>query len=321
MLNRIHSIDTFRAAIIFLMLFLNGLESITGIPGWLKSTPENVDALGLSDTVLPLLLFTLGLSIPFKMSKWNTKTSSAMIDRIVWPSLLLIVFGFYEANAKDYNTVTAMLSKPVWNLMLTLSFILVTLDYRNRSVRLQMWPRGLGFILLGLLSVIYRSHLPDQPWLHMAGWGILGLIGWSYLICALLYVYTGGILWIQAGSWLFFLLFNLDYHYGWLDFLKSLQPYFWLAGDGAMQAFTMAGIFVSVLHMRLTASKEMSLLWVALGLMALIFLNLAFIVREFSGGISTARYTPAWALICTAINLTGYVLFTILADFKRKKLF
>jgi biotin transporter BioY len=81
-----------------------------------------------------------------------------------------------------------------------------------------------------------------------------------------------------------------------LNFLSGIQKYMWIAGNGAMQAFTMAGVFVSVLYMRLNQNKEIKMLWVAMLLMAVILFNLGFIVRYFSGGISKARDTPSWVL-------------------------
>jgi hypothetical protein len=146
----------------------------------------------------------------------------------------------------------------------------------------------------------------------------LGLIGWSYLVCALIYYYSKGRLWIQAAAWIFFMFFNIDFHFGMLHFLDGIRNYVWLSGNGAMQAFTMAGVFTSVLYMRLAESKELKLLWIGLFLMAVILFNLGFIVRYFSGGISKARDTPSWVLICTGISLIAYAFFIFLVDFKKK---
>ena len=114
------------------------------------------------------------------------------------------------------------------------------------------------------MSILYKTNDPGHTWLHFTWWGILGLIGWSYLVCALIYYYSGGYLWIQATAWIFFMFFNIDFHFGFLDFLSGLQKYVWIAGNGAMQAFTMAGVFVSVLYMRLKVNDELKLLWAAL---------------------------------------------------------
>ncbi|MBL4675872.1 MAG: hypothetical protein JKY70_06670 [Mucilaginibacter sp.] len=53
-------------------------------------------------------------------------------------------------------------------------------------------------------------------------------------------------------------------------------------------------------------------------MMAIILFNLGFIVRYFSGGISKARDTPSWVLICTGISLVVYAIFIYLVDFRQK---
>jgi biotin transporter BioY len=108
---------------------------------------------------------------------------------------------------------------------------------------------------------------------------------------------------------MFFMFFNLDVHFGFLNFLDKLQGYIWIAGNGAMQSFTMAGVFVSVLYMRLKANNEMKMLWAAMILIAIIMFNLGFIVRYFSGGISKERDTPSWVLICTGYKPRSVCLF------------
>lgn len=70
--------------------------------------------------------------------------------------------------------------------------------------------------------------------------------------------------------------------------------------------------------MRLKQNNEVKMLWWAMLLMAVILFNLGFIVRYFSGGISKARDTPSWVLICTGISLVVYAGFAFLVDFKNK---
>jgi len=48
--QRLHSIDVFRAVVMFLMIFVNDLEGVPGVPQWLKHAGDRVDGLGLADT-------------------------------------------------------------------------------------------------------------------------------------------------------------------------------------------------------------------------------------------------------------------------------
>jgi predicted acyltransferase len=315
---RVRSIDAFRAVTMFLMIFVNDLEGVPNVPVWLKHAGENVDGLGLADVIFPAFLFIVGLSIPFAFQ--NRQSSGGRVPyRIITRSLALILIGFFHANMETYDDLNTLLPKPVWESLLTFSFFFIFLDYRQTTRFRRYMFQGFGIVLLLAMSLLYKSNDPaHSAWLHFSWWGILGLIGWSYMMCALIYHYSKGLLWIQAAAWIIFILINLDFHFGWLTFLMQWKSYFWLAGNGAMQAFTMAGIVVSVMYMRLMQNKELNLLWPGIILLAVILGNLGFIVRYVSGGISKAHDTPSWVLICTSISLVAYMAFLFLVDMKSK---
>ncbi|MFD0750925.1 heparan-alpha-glucosaminide N-acetyltransferase domain-containing protein [Mucilaginibacter calamicampi] len=318
-LHRVRSIDAFRAVTMFLMIFVNDIDGMPNTPQWIQHAKESADALGLADTIFPAFLFIVGLSIPFAFQNRLRQGNYRIPWRIVTRSAAMIFIGVFFTNVETYNEEAALLPRPVWESMGTLSIFLIFLDYDHTKAAWRRYTlRGLGILLLIVLSWSYKSTDPAHPWLHFTWWGILGLIGWAYLVCALIYYYSGGQLWIQAAAWLFFMFFNIDFHFGWFEFLTPLQNYVWIAGNGAMQAFTMAGVFVAVLYMRLAERNELKLLWIGMLLMSVILFNLGFIVRFVSGGISKIRDTPAWVLICTAISLVVYALFIFIVDFKKK---
>ncbi|WP_109609281.1 DUF5009 domain-containing protein [Mucilaginibacter oryzae] len=319
-LSRIRSIDAFRAVTMFLMIFVNDLDGIPNTPTWLKHAGQNVDALGLADTIFPAFLFIVGLSIPFAFqNRLKQGDNFKLLSRVVSRSFSLIFIGFFHANMETYNEAATLLPKPVWESLVTFSFFFIFLDYGKNTPPLRKYLlQGFGIALLALMAALYKTSDPGHTWLHFTWWGILGLIGWAYMVCALIYYYSDGHLWIQLAAWMFFMFFNLDVHFGFLDFIDKLKGYIWIAGNGAMQSFTMAGVFVSVLYMRLKANNEMKMLWVAMILIAIILFNLGFIVRYFSGGISKERDTPSWVLICTGISLVVYAFFIYLVDVKNK---
>ncbi|UEG53009.1 DUF5009 domain-containing protein [Mucilaginibacter daejeonensis] len=316
--TRVRSIDAFRAVTMFLMIFVNDLEGMPNVPKWLMHAGDDVDGLGLADVIFPAFLFIVGLSIPFAFQ--NRVNSGGKVPwRIITRSLALILIGFFHANMETYDEVYTLLPKPVWQSLLTISFFLLFLDYRHVTMLKRYALQGLGVVLLVGMSVMYRSNDPAHAtWLHFSWWGILGLIGWSYMFCALIYYFSKGVLWIQAAAWIFFLLINLDFHFGWLTFIMKYNSHIWLAGNGAMQAFTMAGIVTSAMYMRLMKSGELKLLWPGIILLAIILGNMGFIVRYVSGGISKAHDTPSWVFICTAISLVVYMFFLYVVDIKQK---
>ncbi|EHQ26772.1 DUF5009 domain-containing protein [Mucilaginibacter paludis] len=320
-INRVHSIDIFRAVTMFLMIFVNDIDGVPGVPEWIKHAGERTDGLGLADIVFPAFLFIVGLSIPHaiqsRISRGDSKTKIAAY--IVMRALALIFIGFIHANMETYSD-TAVIAQPWWEIQITLSFFLIWIDYPKHTPRLLSYSlRGAGFILLIVMCALYKGGTAEAPtWLHFTWWGILGLIGWAYLMCALIYLYSDGELYVLVAAWIFFLLFNLDFHFGWLNFLNGTQNYIGLAGNGAMQAFTASGLVISVLYNRFTHNRQPKLIWVALFLLSIILFNMGFIVRFFSGGISKANDTPSWVMICTAINIIAYGAFMFLMDMKGK---
>ncbi|MFA6087159.1 DUF5009 domain-containing protein [Mucilaginibacter sp.] len=319
LINRIRSIDAFRAVTMFLMIFVNDLDGVPNTPQWLKHAAVTADALGLADTIFPAFLFIVGLSIPYAFERRLKKEDAKIPMRIITRSFALVFIGFFHANMETYDDANTLLPKPVWDSLATFSFFFIFLDYSKWTSLIGRYLlQGFGVVLLIAMCILYKSSDPGHPWLHLTWWGILGLIGWAYLLCAFIYYYSNGVLWVQAAAWLFFMFFNIDFHFGMLNFLSGIQKYVWIAGNGAMQAFTMAGVFVSALYIRLRQNNELKMLWVAMILMAIILFNLGFIVRYFSGGISKARDTPSWVLICTGISLVIYAAFVFVVDTKQK---
>jgi predicted acyltransferase len=319
LISRIRSIDAFRAVTMFLMIFVNDLDGVPNTPEWLKHAGITEDALGLADTIFPAFLFIVGLSIPYAFENRIKRDDRKIPMRIISRSFALVFIGFFHANMETYNEAATILPQPVWESLATFSFFFIFLDYSKWTSLIGRYLlQGFGILLLIACCAVYKSTDPAHPWLHLTWWGILGLIGWAYLVCSFIYYYSNGVLWVQAAAWLFFMFFNIDFHFGMLNFLSGIQKYVWIAGNGAMQAFTMAGVFVSVLYIRLKQNNEVKMLWWALVLMAIILFNLGFIVRYFSGGISKARDTPSWVLICTGISLVLYAGYIFLVDFMAK---
>lgn len=320
--NRVHSVDIFRAVTMFLMIFVNDIDGVPGVPEWIKHAGERSDALGLADIVFPAFLFIVGLSIPLAIKNRLKRGDSKgkITAYIVSRAAILIFIGFIHANMETYSK-DAIIALPWWEIQITLSFFLIWIDYPKHISKVLCYTlRGGGVILLLAMCALYKGGTPEEPtWLHFTWWGILGLIGWAYLLCALIYLYSDGDLWILVTAWIFFLFFNLDFHFGWLEFLNGIQNYIGLAGNGAMQAFTASGLVISALYSRFMQNNQPKLIWTALFLLSIILFNMGFIVRYFSGGISKANDTPSWVMICTAINIIAYGTFMFFMDMKHKE--
>jgi heparan-alpha-glucosaminide N-acetyltransferase len=320
--RRLASVDAFRALTMFLMIFVNDLWSLKQIPGWLEHAGKMEDSLGLADTVFPAFLFIVGLSIPFairaRISKGASRASTMF--HILSRSFALLVMGIFHVNLEEYNKTAAWLPKPWWQIGITIGFFLVWLDY---SPRLAQWKRrclqGSGVLLLMVLALIYKGGGPEQTtWMRPHWYGILGLIGWSYLICASIYLFAKDRLGLLVAAFVFFLGFNIADQAGWLDFLDPVRSYIWIVGSGSLPALTMAGVVVAVLYRRMSEKNQPAKMLPLLAALSVLVLVAGFAIRPL-GGISKIRATPAWVLICTAISMAVFLLLIYIMDIKGRQ--
>jgi heparan-alpha-glucosaminide N-acetyltransferase len=152
---RLASIDVFRAVTMLLMIFVNDLWTLKDIPLWLEHTAAEVDGMGLADTIFPAFLFIVGLSIPFsiaaRQSKGYSQQQTALY--ILGRSLALLVMGFFHVNLENYNEAVAILPKPVWQILITIGFFLVWLDYSSKMNKTKkIWLQGAGVLLLVVMG-------------------------------------------------------------------------------------------------------------------------------------------------------------------------
>ncbi len=320
--QRLYSIDVFRAVTMFLMIFVNDFDGVHNVPEWIKHAKASEDALGFADTIFPAFLFIIGLSIPIALQNRikRGETEKQLLLYILLRSLALLIMGFFHVNLENYSD-TALLPRPVWEIIITLAFFLIWIDYPKTIKKpIRTLLQSLGFVLLIAMAVVYKGENKDHLILPMQPqwYGILGLLGWSYFICAPLYLLSKGRVWFCAISWAFFFLFSVAARAGLLESLQSIHHYIWIVGSGSMPAFTMAGVVVFVLYKKLVSENRLSQLWAFLTLFGLLNIALGFLTRPL-GGISKIHDTPSWIGLCTGIAVLMYVVTVYLIDVKQKK--
>ena len=317
-LPRVRSIDAFRAVIMFLMIFVNDIEDIPNTPLWMHHVADEVDGLGLADIIFPAFLFIVGVSIPFALQNRSAQSSNLPLH-IIKRSAVLMFWGFLFTNLETYDEENTLIQRGTWQYLAIFSMFFIFLDYSwLKRAWIKYALQGLGLALLVFLAAIYKSADPESTWLHFTWWGILGLIGWAYLFSALIFHYSAGKLWIQAAAWLFFVSFNILSKIGLTDFLDPFYPYVWIAGNGAMQAFAMAGVVVAVFYRNVLSNGKMRLFWFTVPSAGMLLAILGFALRSSTGGMSKAFETPAWVLVCTSLCVWCYLLFVFIVDVNKK---
>ena len=238
--RRLASIDAFRAITMFFMIFVNDLVFDFGVPDWLEHAREGEDRLGFADTIFPAFLFIVGCSIPLAIRHGREKghTRWDTVTHILRRSLALLVMGYFLVNYEEFTTGPAWISKFAWLLIVTLAFFFIWLVYP------QDWPwwrksffRGIGIVMLVVMAIVFRGGTPEHPiGLQAHWWGILGLIGWAYLTCALLYLLIGERLPVLGIVFVYFLFFSIADCSGWKE-IRSALPYLTLGDSGGLSAF------------------------------------------------------------------------------------
>ncbi len=315
--QRIAAIDIFRALTMFLMIFVNDLWTLFDVPEWLEHAKRGEGRLGLADWVFPGFLFIVGLSIPLAINaRRNKGQSDGMIFRhIVTRSFSLIVMGFYMVNFENINGDLLPISKYIWELLMASAIVLIWNVYPSSKVfdKILVWAmQGLGIIVLIYISMIYKSGTPDDPhWLRPHWWGILGIIGWAYLLCATIYLFAGHRLLIIG-------LFMLVFHaLNALTFIGPELMKFRLFVSPTFHASVITGVFTSLVHLRNgKEGKSRTFLAIILS-MAAIFIAYAIITRPL-WGISKLGGTPSWTAICAGISLAAFTLLYYVTDILKK---
>ena len=321
---RLDSIDVFRAVTMFLMIFVNDLWSLEDVPKWLEHSKAAEDAMGLSDVVFPGFLFIVGLSIPFAIANRKKKGDSdvLIIRHIAERTFALLLMGIFIVNYENIAGEAMAVSKYVWEIGMVVAFFLIWNVYPSAPEKKGLYTalKAAGYLLLVGLALIYKGGDPANPsWMETHWYGILGLIGWSYLLGALAYLPTRDRLMWAIGGWLFFVLFNLADFAGVLDLLDPVKEYIWIVGSGSMPAFVMGGVVASVIYRngvdRNAVGTTYLIVLVVLGLIALAY---GFGARPF-WGISKIRATPAWVGICSGISFLAFAFLFWLVDLKKIK--
>jgi predicted acyltransferase len=296
----------------FLMLFVNDLAGVPDAPPWLKHAPSSVDGMTIVDLVFPAFLFVVGMSIPAALGR--RLASGQPIPAVLRHSLLrtgsLLLIGVFMVNTPD----AARMAWPegMWRLLLYLSVFLVwhSIPARGSLSRgLSLGLRIAGALLLAFLAWRFRDA--DGHWMTPRWWGILGLIGWAYLIALMVYLAARDNRTALVGA--MSLLFCV-----YVAFREGLLSSPWFGGGtvGSQPAITVAGVFLGTLVFpgSLPVSRRFRPALALIGFSA----AGAVLLRPLYG-IGKNAATPSWCLWSIAITGAVWILLYWLIDIKGRE--
>lgn len=310
---RIATIDVFRAITMFLMLFVNDIPGVKQIPHWLLHAKADEDMLGFSDIIFPCFLFVMGMSVPFAILKREEKGESLLgtSKHIFERTLALMVMGLFTVNLGSYDGAATGLPYSWYVILLVMSIFLIWNLYpKADGVRKHLYQgmKIVGILLMVGLFCIYEGK--NGAVFAPKWWGILGLIGWTYLVTTIVFLIVRTRLLWMALAWALFLVLTILSHNGMLD-LSSLPS------DMTHHALGVSGAFASVLLIHWgDRERPFKFIGTMVGLGALM-MGLFFISHPY-WIISKIQATPTWLFVCNAISffMVGFLYF--LTDVKDK---
>jgi predicted acyltransferase len=172
--------------------------------------------------------------------------------------------------------------------------------------------RLLALVALGYALLTFRGNADGEQvvWLRHSWWGVLGLIGWAYLNCSLIYLIVRGSSIALMGALGFMLALYLGGRYGQLDWLGPINDFVNVGVVlGSTSANVMAGVLVGNLFVEESLKRSEPY---RIGFLFLFGAGLyasGMLLRPLHGIVkneTTAAYTLVAAGICCLLFLVFY---------------
>jgi heparan-alpha-glucosaminide N-acetyltransferase len=325
--SRIGSIDALRGLVMFTMIFVNDLAGVSQkiVPPWMRHF-HGRSGMTFVDLVFPAFLFIVGLSIPSALGSrlrrgepvWKT------VGHVIIRTLSLLLIGIMMVNNEAEAKVPGW-PPEMWPTLMFLCAILAFCSFvppRTEHKQLWRWAslavRAVAFAGLLCLAIVFRGGhgeriLTFSPFVLRTDWyGILGLIGWAYLVGAIVYLvfraHTTALLGCTAMLLCVFAADRTGMFQGfWLSRYVGIDSTL-----GSQPSITVAGILLASIlapagQMTLAGRVRFVLLFVA-G-----FSCAAWLLQGLYG-INKNEATPSWCLWSCAITAALWLIFHFLAD-------
>ena len=323
-MNRIISIDVFRSITMVLMIWVNDFWTINNIPKWLKHAKTGEDYLGFSDVIFPWFLFVLGMSIPFSFEN-RIKQGEPIFtiwSHIILRTIALVVMGLFHMNMEMYNHDTSYLSKPIYVIISSIAFFMIWNIYPSKLEK--KWDiaskaiRLIGVIILIIMFLLFsgKDYEGNDIGFAIHWWGILGLIGWVYLIAASLFILIRSSI---IGSFIAFFIclgLNIISSSGIPYNIFSWQSVNWIPGSGGLQALAFGGIIVSLLLKKNILNRNIKNLYITLFCFATLSLLSGFLLRNYFV-LNKNLGTPTWIMISLSSAIFLFIFIHWLTDVKK----
>ncbi len=320
--ERLACLDAFRGFDILVMIFVNYIAGMKAIPFLLRHAPAEMDAYTVTDIVFPGFLFIVGVAIPLSLQKRIARGDplGQVIGRIFIRTAGLLFLGLIMVNEEIYSARDTGLSRGLWYFLAYVAVIAIWTIYpktesrRRRTLYLAL--RIAAIILLFILVLVFRARAEDGrvTWLQIPWWGILGIIGWCYLTCSLVYLLTKGRPVALMGAMGLMIALYIGSRHGGLDFLAPVTRILDIGRElGSHSAIVTAGMLVGILFIPGALTKKPKERIISMGAFGTGLFLAGYLLRPLHG-FSKINATESYALVTSGICCLLLLAFYVLMD-------
>lgn len=323
--QRVESIDVLRGITILVMIFVNDIAGVNGTPAWMRHVSAQADGMTFVDVVFPAFLFIVGMAMPFAIGKrlergdglWQTW------KHILIRTLGLLIIGVVMVNENTVSDDT-LINRQLLFLIAYAGVILIWNKPHGVNKQLISNLRYAGFIFLIAYAFLYRgNNAAGIIQLRTQWWGILGLIGWAYLVSCLFYIWLRKNALGLAGVMVILYCVSLADASGFFDKLTWINS--WINIGGALGSHPAIVVSGALLGMMIRSGSSLrthnaqigraALYGLVLATVAVLLHSLHDIHRIFTYNKILA--TPAWCLLSSAYTIWIWLVVYWLIDVKQ----
>lgn len=324
--ERLTGLDAFRGFDILTMVFVNYIAGMKAIPFILRHASAEMDTFTLTDVVFPGFLFIVGVSIPLALAKRQAegRTGLALVGHVLVRTLALLFLGVLLVNEDRFSAAAAGIGKDLWYFLATLAvfalWAVVPKGAATAKRRLHLGLKIAAAVLLLALVVVFRGQGGDGrvTWLQTSWWGILGMIGWTYLAGCLLYLASRGNRVVLAGAVGLMTALYIGSRHGALDFLGPVNGVLNVGSlFGSHSAIVAAGMLAGTLFLPgkdIAAPRTRVRFLAVLGTALLLA---GYVLRPLHG-FSKIGGTESYCLATAGICCLVFLLFFVVLDIYKK---
>ncbi len=323
--QRITSLDALRGLVIFTMIYVNDIAGVGSrmVPAWMRHY-QGRSGMTFVDLVFPAFLFVMGMSVPIALSTRLARGEPLWrcLLHILIRTLSLLLTGIMIVNGSPDSEKMGW-SSSLWSTWMFLAAIFafssLTLPGRAQASRaITTVLRVIGFASLVFLAFTFRGRdghriITLSPLsLHHEWYGILGLIGWAYLVAALVFLVVRTDRTALLGCVV--LLFCLypaaqtgTFDGFWLNRIVGIGSTLGSQGAIAVAGMLLASILLTPEVTTIRARGRFAVMFIAGCSAGALLLHGLY-------GINKNRATPSWCLWACAITAALWLLFYFLAD-------